>query len=334
MEYRRFGASGIKVSPICLGAMMFGNATDYQTAGRIVGSAYDAGINFVDTADSYARGESERMLGKLIASSRDHWILATKVHNPMGDGPNQRGLSRRWLIQACDASLKRMGTDWIDVWYFHRDDRDTPLDETLGTVDDLIRAGKVRYYGLSNFQTWRIAEIVHTCGELGVTPPVACQPMYNLVNRQIENDLLPACDHYGIGVVTYSPLARGVLTAKYRTGAEPPAESRAGRKDQRILEDEYRPESLRIAQELKAHAKRRGTTASRFAMAWVLNNVYVTSALAGPRTLEQWQEYLAALDYRLDAADEALVDKLVPPGGSSSPGKPDVKFPVTGRVPR
>lgn len=331
MEYRRLGASGIKVSPICLGAMMFGNATDYQTAGRIVGAAYDAGVNFIDTADAYARGESERMLGKLVASSRDHWILATKVHNPMGEGPNQRGLSRRWLIQAADASLKRLGTDWIDLWYFHRDDPDTPLEETLGTVDDLIRAGKIRYYGLSNYQTWRVVEVMHTCRELGVASPVACQPLYNIVNRQIEADLLPACEHYGLAAVTYSPLARGVLSGKYRAGSEPPADSRAGRKDKRILEDEYRPESLRIAQELKAHAKRRGTTASQFAVAWVLNNLLVTSALAGPRTLDQWHEYLAALERGLDAADEALVDRLVPPGCASTHGMAHSKFPVNGR---
>lgn len=331
MQYRRLGASGVRVSPLCLGAMMFGQATDYQTAGRIVGSAYDAGVNFVDTADSYAKGESERILGKLLASSRDWWVLATKVSNPMGDGPNQSGLSRRWLIQAADASLARLGTDWIDLWYFHRDDRGTPLAETLGTVHELIRQGKVRYYGLSNFHAWRIAEVVHTCERFGYTPPIACQPMYNLVNRQAENEILPVCERHGLAAVTYSPLARGVLSAKYRAGTEPPPDSRAGRKDARILEDEFRPESLRVAQELKAHAKRRGMTASQFAVAWVLANRLVTGVLAGPRTLEQWHEYLAALGKGIDEADEALVDRLVAPGHASTHGLTDSKFPVTGR---
>jgi len=334
VDYRRLGASGIRVSPICLGAMMFGDATDDATAARIVASAADAGVNFIDTADGYARGESERMVGRALKGSRNRWVLATKVYNPMSRDPNDTGLSRRWLTHEIDASLARLGTDWVDVWYFHRDDAGTPLAETLTTVNDLIRQGKVRYYGLSNFTAWRVAEVVHTCRELGLVPPIVCQPLYNIVNRQIENELLPACAHYGLGTVVFSPLARGVLTGKYVPGAEPPGESRAGRKDPRILQDEYRPESLAIAQRLKVHAESRGMTAGGFAAAWALNNRLVTSVLAGPRTFEQWQTYLQSLDYRLEAGDEALVDSLVAPGHASTHGYIDRKFPVTGRVVR
>ena len=334
MEYRRLGESGIQVSPICLGAMMFGDRTDLATAQRIADSALEAGINFIDTADGYAKGESERVVGRVVGERRNRWIVATKVHNSMGGGPNNGGLSRRWLLHEIDASLERLACDHIDIWYFHRDDRDTPLEETLGAVADIIRAGKVRYFGLSNFQAWRIAEVTLTCRLLGIAAPIVCQPLYNAVNRMAEAEILPACAHFGLGVVSYSPLARGVLTGKYLPGEAPPQDSRAGRRDPRVLEDEYRPESLRLAQQIKAHAAKRGISAGQFALGWVLNNARVTSVLAGPRTLEQWREYLGALDYAFSAEDEALIDGMVHPGHPSTPGYTDSKFPVIGRVPR
>jgi len=334
MEYRALGASGVKVSPICLGTMMFGQRTDLQEAGRIVASARDAGINFIDTADVYGGGTSERIVGELIGADRDRWVLATKAGNPMGEDPNQGGLSRRWIMRAAQDSLRRLGTDRIDVYYTHLDDEATPLEETLGALGDLVRAGDVRYIGVSNYRAWRIAEVVHRCRELGVPQPIVCQPTYNAFNRMPEVEVLPACAHYGLGVVPYSPLARGVLTGKYRPDAEPPADSRAGRSDQRIMETEWRRESLVLAQEVKARAESKGMTPGQFALNWVLNNALVTSVLAGPRTLEQWTEYLGALEHAIDADDEAFIDRLVAPGHPSTPGYSDPRYPFHGRIPR
>ena len=334
MEYRKLGNSGLEVSPLCLGTMMFGDRTDEKEAGRILGSALDAGVNFIDTADQYAKGESERITGKLIAARRDYWVLATKVGNRMGEGPNRVGLGRKWMMEAIDASLKRLGTDYVDIYYFHRDFDDAPLEEAVRAMDDIIRSGKARYFGLSNFRGWRIAEIMHLCRSLNIPHPVVCQPYYNAMNRQPEVEILPACHYYGIGVVPYSPLARGVLTGKYQPGAAPPAETRAGRNDKRMMETEFRKESLAIAQKVQAFAEKKGMGPGHFAINWVLNNSIVSSVIAGPRTLEQWQDYLKALEFKLDAKGEALVDSLVRPGHPSTPGFNDPQYPLSGRIPR
>jgi len=331
MDTVSLGRSGLQVSRLCLGTMMFGDRTDAAEAGRIVASARDAGVNFIDTADVYAKGESEKITGKLIAGDRDRWVLATKVANPMGDDPNRRGTSRKWVMRAIDESLARLGGDYVDVYYIHRDPGDVPMEETVAAMADLIRAGKIRYWGVSNVRGWRIAEAVRVCDALHAPRPVVCQPYYNAMNRQPENDILPACAHYGIGVVPYSPLARGVLTGKYKPGSEPPAETRAGRKDKRMLETEFRAESLEIAQKVKAHAEKKGMTAGDFAVGWVLANPIVSSVIAGPRTLEQWTSYLASMGKRFDAEDEALVDSLVRPGHPSTPGYNDPNYPLTGR---
>jgi len=335
MEYRRVGSSGLKVSPICIGTMTFGDRTSAAVAARIVASARDAGINFIDTADSYAGGNSERTVGRLIAKDRDRWVLATKVQSASIPGDPTTGcLSRKWMLYEIDASLGRLKADYVDIYYLHRDDPGTPLEETVATMGDLIRAGKVRYFGLSNYDGWRIAEVVNTCRRLGVPQPVVLQPYYNAMNRLSEVEMLPACRHYGLGVVPYSPLARGVLTGKYLPGRKPGADTRAGRKDRRMEETEFRAESLQYAQRIKAHAEKHGMTAGQFALNWTLNNALVTSVLAGPRTFEQWREYLGALDHRFTAADEALIDRLVPRGHPSTPGYTDPKFPILGRVPR
>jgi aryl-alcohol dehydrogenase (NADP+) len=334
MHYVRLGRTGLKVSPLCLGTMMFGSPTDEAQSAEIVALAKDAGINFIDTADVYVGGRSEEITGRAIAADRGHWVLATKVCNPMGDGPNRRGLSRRWLMEACDASLKRLGTDWIDIYYLHKEDHTTPLEETVAAVGDLIRAGKIRYLGLSNFRAWRIAEVVRLADELGIPRPAVLQPYYNAMNRMPEVELLPACAHYGLGVVPYSPLARGVLTGKYDPDAPPPEGTRAARQDNRMMQTEWRRESLVIAQTLKRHAEGKGITAVQFALAWVLNNKLVTAPITGPRTKEQMREYLGALDYRFTAEDEALVDSLVPTGHPSTPGYNDPAYPIEGRVSR
>ena len=340
MEYRRLGRSGVMVSPICLGTMMFGDHTDAAEAGRIIDSARAAGVNFIDTADQYCRGESEKIVGKLVAADRERWVIATKVANPMpapgvgnpgGDDPNRRGTGRKWVMRAIEESLERLGTDYVDIYYIHRDPGEVPMEETVAAMGDLIASGKVHYWGVSNLRGWRIAEAVRVCDELGVARPTVCQPYYNAMNRQPENDILPACAHYGLGVVPYSPLARGVLVGKYKPGEPPPEGTRAGRKDKRILETELREESLVIAQKLKAHAEKRGMTAGDFAVNWVLANPIVTSVIAGPRTFDQWNSYLGALGKGFSADDEALVDSLVRPGHPSTPGFNDPAYPRTGR---
>jgi aryl-alcohol dehydrogenase-like predicted oxidoreductase len=332
MQFRRLGDSGLEVSEICLGTMMFGDRTDQATAERIIASAYDAGVNFIDTADVYAKGASESVVGPAIAGNRRRWIIATKVGNVMTQAPHDGGLSRRWIMQACDDSLKRLATDYIDIYYLHKDDTDTPLSETIEAMGDLIRAGKIRYFGVSNYRGWRIAEVVGVCADLGVPQPVVCQPYYNAMNRMPEVEILPACDYHGIGVVPYSPLARGILTGKYSPGAEAPAGSRVARKDRRMMETEFRDESIAMAQTIKAHAAKKGLTATQFALAWVLRNQIVSSVIAGPRTLEQWTDYLSAAGKVLDAEDEALIDSLVTPGHPSTPGYNDPQYPFFGRV--
>ena len=331
MEYRRLGRSGLKVSPLCLGTMMFGDHTSEAEAGRMIAAAREAGVNFVDTADVYCKGESEKITGRLIASDRERWVLATKVANPMGDDPNRRGTGRKWVMRAIDESLARLGTDYVDVYYIHRDPGEVPMEETVSAMGDLIAAGKIHHWGVSNLRGWRIADCVRVCEELGVAQPVVCQPYYNAMNRQPENDILPACAHYGIGVVPYSPLARGVLVGKYKPGEKPAEGTRAGRNDKRIMETEFREESLAIAQTLKAHAEKKGMAAGDFALNWVLSNPIVTSVIAGPRTFEQWQAYLGGLGRKLDADDEKLVDSLVRPGHPSTPGYNDPAYPMTGR---
>lgn len=332
MDYVRLGNSGLMVSPVCLGTMMFGDRTDAATAQRIIGAARAAGVNFIDTADAYARGETERIVGPAIKTDRRDWILATKVGNVMTSRRRDGGLSRRWVLAACDDSLARLSVDYIDIYYLHRDDPDTPLAETVGALGDLIRSGKIRYFGVSNYRGWRIAEVVSECEAQGVPMPVVCQPYYNLLNRMPEVEILPACDHYGIGVAPYSPIARGVLTGKYIPGAPMPEGSRAASGDQRMLETELREESYVIAQKLREHAGKTGRTLTQFALAWLWANRIVTSVIAGPRTLEQWQDYVAAVDTPWSDEDEALVDSLVAPGHPSTPGYTDPQYPFFGRV--
>ena len=332
MEYRRLGKSGLRVSALCLGTMMFGERTDEAEAGRILDSAREAGVNFVDTADAYAKGESERILGRLVRADRDRWIIATKVGNSGQPPPEDVDVSRGHVMRSIEGSLERLATDYVDIYYLHLDDTRTPFEETIGALGDLLRAGKIRYWGLSNHRGWRIAEAVLLADRLGVPRPVVCQPYYNAMNRMPEVEVIPACVHFGVGVVPYSPLARGVLTGKYVPGEAPPPETRAGRKDKRMMQTEFRAESLAIAQKLKAHAEARGMTAGQFAVSWVLANGYVSSVLAGPRTLEQWNEYLGTLGKGLGPDDEALVDGLVAPGHPSTPGYSDPRYPPTGRL--
>jgi aryl-alcohol dehydrogenase-like predicted oxidoreductase len=331
MEYRNLGRSGLKVSRLCLGAMMFGGPTDEPTSGRIIARAREQGVNFIDTADAYNRGASEEVLGRAIREGRNWWVLATKCANPMQEGPNGRGLSRRHVFDAVEGSLRRLGTDVIDLLYLHKEDHTVPLSETVHALADLIRSGKIRYFGVSNHSAWRIAELCRLTDEAGIDRPIASQPLYNALNRQIEVEHLPACHYFGLGVVPYSPLARGVLTGKYRPDAPPDPDSRAGRRDRRMLESEWRTESLEIARRIAARAEEKGVTPGQFAFAWVLNNPTVTAAIGGPRTEAQWDDYVNALSCRIDAEDESLIDSLVSPGHPSTPGYNDPQYPIEGR---
>lgn len=332
MQYRSLGKSNLQVSALCLGTMMFGDQTDLAEAGAIMADARAQGVNYIDTADVYTQGASETMVGQLLKGQRHDWVLATKLGNKMSGRVNESHYSRSWVLRETEASLQRLQTDHVDILYLHRDFPGADLEEAVRALDQLLRQGKIRYWGVSNFRGWRIAELVRLAQQVGMPGPVVCQPYYNLLNRMPEVEILPACAHYGIGVTPYSPIARGVLTGKYLPG-QPPAEgSRVARGDKRIAETEFREESLVIAQQLKAHAEAKGCTLAQFATAWVLANRCISSVIAGPRTLKQWQDYRPALDVVITPEDEALVDALVAPGHPSTPGYTDPAYPLTGRL--
>ncbi|MVW70910.1 aldo/keto reductase [Bordetella sp. 15P40C-2] len=331
MKYRRLGRSNLRVSPLCLGTMMFGQQTPFVEAERIVASARDAGINFIDTADVYNEGKSEEVVGKLIAPHRHDWVLATKMGNAVAKAPNHSHYSRQWIVRSVETSLQRLGTDYIDILYMHRDYHQENLEEAVLALGDLIRAGKLRSFGVSNFRGWRIAEITHLCRDLGVPQPVVCQPYYNMLNRGPEVEILPACGHFGLGVVPYSPIARGVLTGKYAPGQAPAPDTRAGRGDKRIMDTEFREESLKIAAELVAYSQERGIKPGHFATAWVLANPLVSSVIAGPRTLAQMEDYYGAVDLEITPEEEAMVDNWVTPGHASTHGYNDPNYPFYGR---
>jgi len=334
MRYQVLGRSGISVSELCLGTMNFGGPTDEAEARRIIDHALENGVNFIDTANVYTEGRSEEIVGRALEGRRDRVILATKVANPVGHkGLNDRGLSRVHVMQAVEGSLRRLKTDYIDLYYVHRPDPKTPWEDVVRTFGNLVRQGKIRHWALSNVRGWQIAHICHLCRQLNEPEPVALQPYYNLMNRQPEVEVLPAARAYGLGVVPYSPVARGVLTGKYRLNEAPEPGSRVARQDKRIMETEWRPESLQIAEELKAHAEARGMTLIAFAVAWVLNNSAVSSVIAGPRTLEQWKPYLGALEVTWTPEDEAIVDRFVVTGHPSTPGYNDPNYPIEGRFP-
>ncbi len=331
MIYKNLGRSPLKVSRICLGTMMFADQTSMSEARSIVDHALQNGCNFIDTADVYSFGQSEVMTGELIKANRNQWILASKVGNSMSDNINERHFSRAWMMRACEDSLSRLQTDHLDIYYLHRDFNGMHLEEPLRAIEALLRDGKIRYWGLSNFRGWRIAEVMRLCQQFNMPAPVVCQPYYNLLNRLPEVEILEACAHYGIGVAPYSPIARGILTGKYAPGAAPLPESRLARNDKRMLETEYRKESLEIAQKLSLRCQEKGIQLSHFALAWVLANHAVTSVIGGPRTLAQWQNYWGALDVTITQEDEDFVNQLVSPGHPSTPGYNDPSYPLSAR---
>ena len=331
MDYAYLGKSGLRVSRLCLGTMDFGDGMDEASAARVLDSARESKVNFIDTADAYNNGASEKMLGKLLAKDRDQWVLATKVGQQDGPIHDKRGLSRRWMMRAIDASLERLGTDYVDIYYMHHRDRETPLIESVEAMRDIIASGKATYWGFSNHYAWEIGEIIRLCDKTGTPRPVIAQPMYNIAMRMAENDYLPACAHYGIGVAPFSPLARGAITGKYRQGIEPPADSRAARGDPSLLTRDFSPQTFAVVEAIRKHAEKRGMTPVDFAVLWVLNNRTVTSVITGPRTFEQWSEYLRVLKHTFTADDEKFVDSLVAAGHPATPGLIWSRHPPMGR---
>jgi aryl-alcohol dehydrogenase-like predicted oxidoreductase len=318
MEYRNLGRTGVKVSPLCLGAMMFGawGNTDHEDSIGIIHRALDAGINFIDTADVYSRGESEEIVGKALAGGRrDNVVLATKVHGTMGDDPNEFGNSRRWIVKEVENSLRRLKTDWIDLYQIHRPEIDTDIDETLGALSDLVRAGKVRYIGSSTFPASQIVEAQWVAERRGRERFICEQPPYSILVRGVENDVLPTCRRSGMGVIPWSPLAGGWLSGRWRLGAEDLTSRRSAmlpaRYDLSVPENQRK---LEAADALAKLAEEAGMTLIELALAFVIRHPAVTAAIIGPRTMEQLESQLTAADVRL--SDELLdrIDEIVPPG--------------------
>lgn len=323
MKYRKVGNSGLKVSEIAVGTMLFGSHSDEKTARNILAKAREQGVNFIDSASAYVQGKAEEIIGDAIKGDRDYWVIGTKLSGSQSDDPNARGLSRRHIFAGVEQALKRLKTDYIDLYYPHREDNSTPLEETAQALIDLVKEGKIRYYGYSNHQSWKLAEYSRYADLLGGPRPIASQLCYNITDRRPEKEHFHITEHYGIGNVIYSTLARGVLTGKYDPNTEPPEGTRAGRKDKKLYQTEWRPESLDFAQALKVYAAERGVTAAEFAYAWALNNKSISSAIAGARTEEQWDSYIKALNFQLTAEDEAFVDRYVKPGYASTHGYAD-----------
>jgi aryl-alcohol dehydrogenase-like predicted oxidoreductase len=297
--------------------MMFGEwgNTDHEESVRVIHRALDAGLNFIDTADVYSRGESEEIVGRALQGRRDQVVLATKVHGTMGEGPNERGNSRRWILQECEASLRRLGTDWIDLYQIHRWDSDTDHDETLGALTDLVRAGKVRYVGTSTYPASEIVAAQWTAERRGRERFVCEQPPYSLLVRGAEAEVLPVCEKYGMGVISWSPLAGGWLSGRWRKDQEPPQSTRADRIPLRY--DLSLPENqrkLEAADSLARLAEEAGMSLIQLAIAFVLNHPAVTAAIIGPRTMEQFEGQLGAVDVELDPGLLERIDQIVPPG--------------------
>ena len=322
LELRPLGRTGIKVSNLCLGCMMFGGKTTHADSMAIIDRALDAGINFLDTANVYNAGRSEEATGDSLARNgkRHSVVLATKVHGKMGDGPNDLGNSRRHIIAACEASLRRLKTDYIDLYQIHRPEPGTPIDETLRALDDLIRSGKVRYIGTSTYAAWQLVESLWVSKELGLNRFVCEQPPYHLLDRRIERELVPMAQTYGFGVIPWSPLAGGLLTGKYRRGEEPPEDSRwAAFRTNPVYRRRWTETLFDAVEPLEDLAKAKGATLSQFALAWVAAQPGITSPIIGPRTMEQLEDNLRAFGVTVTAEDREAVDAIVRPGTHITP---------------
>jgi aryl-alcohol dehydrogenase-like predicted oxidoreductase len=315
MDYRFLGATGVEISELCLGAMMFGNETDEQTSAQILDTFTEAGGNFIDTADIYGEGRSEEVLGRWLKTRRreDH-IVATKVWAPTGSGRNDRGLSRKHVLEAVDASLRRLGTDYIDLYQVHRWDDGTPLTETLSTLDSLVRSGKVRYIGASNFCGWQIQKAIDLCHQRGWEPLVTLQPLYNLLDRETEWELLPVCQNEGLGVITWSPLRSGWLSGAYRRGmTAPPPGSKVSWPGTHSWDRYANDHTWRVLDELAAVAKEADSTPARVAIRWLLQRPGVTAPIIGARTHAYLDDLLGAVGWSLTPDQMSRLDAVSEP---------------------
>jgi aryl-alcohol dehydrogenase-like predicted oxidoreductase len=323
MELRPLGRTGVSVSQFCLGAMMFGawGNPDHDESVKMIHAALDAGINFIDTADVYGTGESEEIVGKALANGRrDHVVLATKFHNPMGEDPNQRGNSRRWIMRAVEDSLRRLNTEWIDLYQVHRPDPSTDIEETLSALTDLVRQGKVRYIGSSTFPASQIVEAQWTARERNLERFVTEQPPYSILVRGVEADVLPTCARHGMAVMSYSPLAGGWLSGRWRKDTGQASSSRAGRLPERFdLANPYNQRKLDAVEDLAQLAQQAGLTLIQLAIAFAKAHPGITSPLIGPRTMDQLQTQLDAADVVLSTDLLDRIDEIVPPGTTINP---------------
>ena len=317
MEYRWLGRTGVKVSPLCLGAMNFGGPTDKPESFAIIGGALEAGINFIDTANVYNAGESERIVGEALRQDgrRRQVILATKVHGKMGDDPNEQGGSRYHILRACEESLRRLQTDYIDLYQLHRPPLATPPDETLRAFDDLVRSGKVLYVGCSTHPAWMVMEALATSERYGLARYISEQPPYNLLDRRIENELIPLCMKHDLAVLPWSPIAGGILAGRYRAEGDLPRDSRGARWGEKFTHRLNRA-AVHVAERVAAMARERGMTATQLALLWVKDQPGITSPIIGPRTLAHLAEALPVLERCLDDTDRPIFDALVHPGNA------------------
>ncbi len=317
MEYRLLGRTGVKVSPLCLGAMNFGGPTSADESLKIINRALEAGINFIDTANIYNGGESERIVGRALKENgrRDQVVLATKVHNPTGPGPNDSGDSRYHIMRACEDSLKRLQTDRIDLYQLHRPPMTMPQDETLRAFDDLIHAGKVLYIGCSTHPAWMVMEALAISEQYHLARYISEQPPYNLLDRRVENELIPLCQKYGLAILPWSPLAGGILAGRYPPGEEFGEGTRASRTGD-FFRFRISQTGRQVAVQVAQMAKERGMSAAQLSLLWLKDQPGVTAPIIGPRTLEHLESFIQIMDKRLDDADRPLFDALVHPGNA------------------
>jgi 1-deoxyxylulose-5-phosphate synthase len=320
MEYRKLGRSGVMVSPLCLGTMNFGGTTDEAESFAILQKAVDAGINFFDTANVYNKGESERITGKYLKESnlREQVVLATKVFGRVGDLPNDGGGTRYHLIKACEDSLQRLQTDHIDLYQLHRPPLTHPQEETLRAFDDLIRAGKVRYIGCSTHPAWMVMEAISLSERYGLNRYISEQPPYNLLDRRIENELVPLCQKYDLAILPWSPLAMGILAGRYADPDAYPQDSRAKLWDSSLVQARVTQRGIDVGKAVGTLAQERGLTASQLALLWTKDQPGVTAPIIGPRTLAHLEDALVILDKTLEESDRPLFDELVHPGTAVS----------------
>jgi aryl-alcohol dehydrogenase-like predicted oxidoreductase len=314
MEHRLLGRTGVRVSPLCLGTLNFGGATGEADSIRIIHAALDGGIDFIDTANVYNQGESEAVVGRALAGRRDRVVLATKVHGRTGPGPNDQGNSRLHILRACDDSLRRLGTDYIDLYQIHRPSPEIPIDETLGALTDLVRAGKVRYIGCSTHPAWMVMEALAVSEQRGLARYVSEQPPYNLLDRRIENELVPLAERHGLALLPWAPIAQGVLAGRYAASSLPD-DSRAARQPGSIYAERVTRRGIAAAERFVALARECGKTPGQLALVWCKDQPAVTSPIIGPRTIAQLADVLPVLEMRLSEPERAACDAINPPGG-------------------